>query len=398
MSASPVAHSEARATFEADRFRIVRGRGPVLEMQSTLSELSQRCGQAGAMDHLEYYLARPEFASARPTLVLILGEGEHSTPLTADDVEGAVLVYEMLPLGIGCGLFSADFAGGDRTVIAPGAARSRIAFAAASALLRQGGIGVEVSFSGEDIPRDAEGLQSPSNWHRVKWAARLRTINYSLPLEGSVDATLARMGKHTRRNFRYYRRRAEAILGHRLIESPKLTLEEFLAFNRISSYPVSAELAASRYEATQSFAAGCLYLGLRAANGEWLSLLGGRTSGSKTYIEWLINRADMPSYSLGTVMRAHLIEHQVARGAGQICFIYGTSHSMSYAMFPDTFVDLTVARFQPPWHLVQRIATPNGAGRSLRQMLSNPELDWNVWRSPRRHPIPLRPPARVHPR
>ena len=40
-------------------------------MHAMLVELSARCDQPGAMDHLEYFLTRPKFANKIPCLILV---------------------------------------------------------------------------------------------------------------------------------------------------------------------------------------------------------------------------------------------------------------------------------------------------------------------------------------
>ena len=88
-----------------------------------------------------------------------------------------------------------------------------------------------------------------------------------------------------------------------------------MAFNRISTYPVSEELASWRYESLKLMRDDDLFLGnSRDSSGEWLSLIGGRRQQNGTYVEWQMNRADRAEFSLGTLMRSHLIEHEIQKG------------------------------------------------------------------------------------
>jgi hypothetical protein len=361
------------AWLEGSPVRIVRGREGVLAWKDQLVELSRRSGPANAMTQLEHDLARPAFARKRPTLILTMGRGADG----ADELQAAVLLYEHLILGAGCRLFFADYHGATRTVIAPEDERARAAFIASEFLMQQGALLVHISYEGEQPRMDAAGRGRRTEGRRLTWAIRQRqTIGY-VPVEATVDATLANLGKHTRRNLRYYRRRAEADLGQELIDHPELTRDEFVAFNRICSYPLTDEQALRRHEALQHMPSKYLYLGLRTATGDWLSLIGGRIHEGNTHIEWQMNRADMPSYSLCTLMRSHLIEHEVKCKTRRIYFVGGTSHSIRTAMVPEVKIaDLVVLHYKLPRKALCRMARPDSFAR---EMLSNTALEWHRW-------------------
>jgi hypothetical protein len=333
--------TEEAAWLQSPPVRVVRGRRNVLTWKAQLAELSHRCGQADAIALLEEDLARPAFARKRPTLILITGGGGQ------DGLQAAVLLYEHRIFGVGSRLFSADYQGATRTVIAPEGERARAAFTASEFLIKHGALMVHVSYEGEQPRLDPVGRERRAEGRKLTWAIRQRQSTGYLLVQDTVDATLATLGKHTRRNLRYYRRRAEAELGHKAIDHPKITRDEFMAFNRTCSYPLTQEQAARRYQSTQHLPSGYLYLGLKAANGDWLSLIGGRVHEAATHIEWQMNRADMPSYYLSTVMRSHLIEHEVKRRTKRIYFVGGTPQSMSTALIPaGGIADLVVLHYQ----------------------------------------------------
>jgi hypothetical protein len=329
------------------------------------------------MAQLEEDLARPAFARKRPTLVLTMGRG----PDGADELQAAVLLYEHRIFGVGCRLFFADYLGAARAVIAPEGERIRTAFAAGELLLQQGALLIHVSYEGDE-PR--LGGEVGDTGLKPMWAMRRRQSIGYVQVEDTVDATLASLGKHTRRNLRHYRRRAEADLGQVVIDHPELSCDEFVGFSRACSYPLTEEQAVKRFAAIQHLSPKYLYLGLRAANGEWLSLIGGRREGDNTYIEWQMNRADMPNYSLCTVMRSHLIDYEVQRRSKRVYFVGGTTHSIRSALIPEVKIaDLVVLHpWLPRWAL-KRMARPDSF---VREMLSNTALEWHPWR-----PIPLLP-------
>ncbi len=352
--------------------RIVRGREGVLAWKDRLVELSRRAAQTNAMAWLEHDLARPLFALKRPTLILIMGGGADG----ANELRAAVLLYEHRVFGVGSRLFFSDYHGAAKTVIAAEGERARAAFIASELLMQEGALMVHISYEGDQPQMDAAGRGRQAEEQRWTWAIRQRQAIGYLLVKDTVDATLAQLGKHTRRNLRYYRRRAEAELGQELVDHPELTRDEFVAFTRRCSYALTDEQAARRYEGIQNMPAKYLYLGLRAANGEWLSLIGGHTHESDIQIDWQMNRADMPSYSLCTVMRSHLIEHAVRHQTRRLFFVGGTAHSIRSAMTPVKIADLVVLHDKLPRKALSRMTRPNGFAR---EMLSNTALEWHRW-------------------
>ena len=341
-----------------------------------LVELSARCEQHGAMDHLAYFLSRPKFATKIPCLILFCSNG---TPSNSEEVIAAILLYEYQVAGFGCRLFVADYHGGDRTVIAPPQLRAQIASLGCGALLERGALAVQLTYQTE-LPAP-EGYFVPVATSNSRWrrASTVRAMHGYIALKESYDATLENFGKHTRRNFRASRRHAQANLGYTFVVDPDITREEFLAFNRISTYPVSEELAIWRYEGVTRFP-GHLFLGVRSMNGDWLSVVGGRHQQNGTYVEWQMNRADMGSFSLGTLMRSHLLEHETEKGTKRLYLVGGTPHSMKSAFGIEYFVDLVALRRAFPAFLLRRFARPlMMEGTFLVQALANPELKWEPW-------------------
>ena len=355
---------------------LVRGRDSILRMHRMLVELSACCDQRGAMDHLEYFLSRPKFANKIPCLILFCSV---CPPTCSDEIEGAILLYEYQVSGFGCRVFAADYHGGDRTVIAPPQLRAQIASLGCGALLARGALAVQLTYQTEpslveqSVPHTANG--NP-RWRR---ASSVRPMHGYVPLEDTYDATLANFGKHTRRNLRASRRHAEAKLGYTFVADPVMSKEEFLTFNRVSTHPVSDELAAWRYDAMKLLPE-CLFLGIRDNSGRWLSAIGGRRHQNGTYVEWQMNRADMTTFSLGTLMRSHLLEHEVERGSRRLYLVGGTSHSMKFAFGTDHFVDLVTLRRALPAFLLRRFARPLMLEETfLVQAIADPKLKWEAW-------------------
>lgn len=350
--------------------QVVRGRAAVLSWKEKLVALSERCGQSGAMAHLEYYLARPAFVRKKPTLILTFRRDR-------DDLEAAVLVYEYQVMGIGCRLVVSDYVGTFQTVIAPAGERAKAAFVAGKILAQRGALLAHVSYEGEQPRMDpvARERRAAGGW--MTWAILQRqTIGY-VRVEDTVDATLAHLGKHTRRNLRYYRRRADTTLKQELIDHPQITVNEFVNFSRVCTFPLTEAQALKRHGTIKQMPPNYLFLGIRAANGDWLSMIGGRSHEGNTHIEWQMNRADMSSHSLCTLMRSHLIEYEVNRKTRKIYFVGGTGHSIRTALIPEVKVaDLMVLNGWVPRRLLLKLAPPDSF---VGEMLANTALEWHRW-------------------
>jgi hypothetical protein len=165
-------------------------------------------------------------------------------------------------------------------------------------------------------------------------------------LADTLDQTLAALGRHTRRNFRAYRRRAEADLGAEFVAHVEMSLEEFLEVNRRSTNPAPESLTEWRYgfHGRTTPEDGTMFAGIRAADGRWLSLIGGRRHGSTTEIDWQMNLAGLPRYSLSTVMRAYLLDHEIALGTRRLMFPGGTPHPMRNALGSSRITDIVAVR------------------------------------------------------
>lgn len=189
---------------------------------------------------------------------------------------------------------------------------------------------------------------------------------------------MALLGTRTRNHLRYYRRRAENQLGARFVPEAKISREEFLSMNRISAYPVTDEVAASRYDLLGRLTSPVLY-GMVDRDGRWLSLIGGRHCADSMEMHWQMNRDDMPSQSLGTAMRSMMIEQEVLLGTRRMYVEGGTTHSMSHAFVRQKATDLIVMRQSPLTRvlpaLVKRFLPPENM---LLQVLEDTTL---VWRS-----------------
>lgn len=358
---------------------MLNGSEVVLRMQHMLVELCARCDQHGAMDHLGYFLKRPKFANKIPRLILFSSRADGGLPTSSDEIDAAVLLYQYRIAGFGCRIFAADYHAGDSTVIAPRHDRVRIASLVCAALLERGALVVQITYQTDPAAPEEHHVRDVKGSPRWRWGSTAREMHGYIPLADGYDATLANLGQHTRRNLRASRRYAETNLGYTFVTNPTMTKDEFVAFNRISAYPASDETAAWRCDA-MNLVPESLFLGLKSADGEWMSVIGGRCHQRGTVIEWQMNRADMTAFSLSTLMRSHLIEHESERGSRRLYFVGGTSHTMRHSLIREQFVDLVVMRRSLPAFLLRRFARPLMLEKTfLIQTLVDPKLKWQRW-------------------
>jgi hypothetical protein len=158
-----------------------------------------------------------------------------------------------------------------------------------------------------------------------------------------------------------------------------MSREEFLAMNRVCTYPVAVELATWRYESLKSLP-GRVFLGLKDSKGEWVSLIAGRSHHEITEIDWQMNRAGLPEYSLSTAMRSYLLEHEVAKGTRKLHFEGGTPHSIRRTLLRENVVDLIALRRSPVGLLLRRLTRRFAPENNyLTNMLSYSTVEWKRW-------------------
>jgi hypothetical protein len=315
------------------------------------------------MDDVGYFLSKPGTLRRVPHLLLFSKAPVLDLErLTADDLLGAVLLYRYVVLGCGIGMFSTNDRSGRGTLVAPAALRSAMAEMASRNLMDRGVLAVLISFRDGDSANATKGANkgqplggSTANDKTARWAWRERETPDYLPLEGTFDGTLAKIGTRTRRNMRYYRKRAEAELGCVFLPTVQLGRREFLDFNRECMYAVPAKVASWRYDSLKDVGTA-LFMGMKDRDGRWLSLLGGRRHHDGTEILWQMNRSGLSAYSLSIVMRSYFMEHEIAHGMKKLYMEGGTAHPMRFSFVNDKVTDLVVVRRSRLGSLVPTLA------------------------------------------
>ena len=361
------------------RVHFVTGREPVLRLGQGLMEFSELCGQSGSMHDLAYFLSKPGALPRIPHLLLLgASDLDLRMPRLADLV-GAVLIFEQQIGGFGMGAFATNDRSGRSTLLARPQDRMRVAAMASRALIDRGAHLVLMSFRAQDSSEPASPVQpfpAEGGRYRAHWARRERSIPGYLPLSVTFDATLAGVGTRTRRNLRYYRRRAEAELGCVFVPEVEVTREELLSFNKECMFAVSKQVAAWRHDSLKELS-GPVFMGMKDKEGRWLSMLAGRRYLDRSEILWQMNRDSLAEYSLGTAMRAYFIEREIAHGSRRLYTEGGTPHSMRHSFVPEGLTDLVIKRDSLVAKAMQiaarRFVRPDN---DLSHMLDAPELKW----------------------
>ena len=350
----------------------MRGREAVVGKRGMLVELSRRTGQPGVMDILEHLVHSPTALGKTPYLVLSgLRAGVPAAQATADDVAGAVLVYEYRVAGLGLRVFATDDVTGRRTVLAPHAMRAKVAEEACGILADAGAQVALISLEGSPEP-----VSRPAHPGGYRIAVRTRSFPRDLLLEDTLEATLTLLGRNTRRNLRRYRQRLEEDLGATFVPSVQMGPKEVVELNRNSKNRIADAEALWRYECLQA-TPNRLFSGVQAADGRWLSVVAGRRNGDVTEIEWQMNQTDLPHYSLSTVMRSYLLEHEIELGTRKISFLGGTPHAMRHSLVRSESGDvLMVRKSVRAWLLCGLCRWVFPQSNFLRGMLMDKQLTW----------------------
>jgi hypothetical protein len=367
---------------EGAHFCHVRDRAAILHMRDTLVRFSALCGQTGAMDYLEYFLTSTENLKKAPYLVLLAARSDVNVlKLEAEDLRGAVLIYEYKMLGFHSRVFSTSDFNGSRAVIAPAADRTKVSAMVCHYLMERGAQIAMLTFAGAGDENSPELFVDTSGGAKKRWwTTQTREVGATIVLEKTFDETLTAMGKHTRRNLRHYRRKAEEELMCSFESDVKssLSMARLIELNRASTHPVANVVLERRYN-TMKALDGLYCVGVKTPDGQWISLLGGRRHHGVSEIDWQMNRGGLDKYSVGTVIRSYLIDYEIEIGTGRLFFEGGTPHSMRLAFISEKAVDIVVTKRSLFAFALRRFAQWQSPHKNyLLQTLVNPGLRWDL--------------------
>jgi hypothetical protein len=204
-----------------------------------------------------------------------------------------------------------------------------------------------------------------------------------LPLGDSYEGFLESMGKQTRRNFRYYRRRLES-RGHHHVSEMSLDQFERAAkrlegLNVIGSHRGGTPRAMRMLKAVER----PVLMGLRHENGEWLSIVGGWREGDRIVVFIQMNNdQDYPEDSLCTVARACLIDTAIQQGTRELVFWAGVGLPLARYCSPVPTLDVHLDARTLFWRTTRRIVA------AVSPMLSGKVAELAHWVVPARTDAP----------
>ena len=339
------------------------GENSILAVQHLIDHVRAACGQGeDILTSLPWFLAHAHRSEALPVIVVL-----HTRDNGSDAPVGALLLHGRKVVNIPTGMFKAGYLCGRGAAIGPRPRRPWIAETAARLLISKllaHTVLVTLAGDGVSAPDSALAEAAAGPW-------RMRETRCVLSLEGGMDGLYSRLSYKMRRNFRYYRQRAERDLGCTFL--PDLTAEEHVA--AVEALHARSARPQTRIHALQHAAAlqavpGGFAMGLKDGSGNWLSYLAGWRQPDASSIEWQLNVDDMKTSSLTTAMRHYWLEHEVSLGTPRVIFVGETSPAWSRPCERDWCGDLLLTTKGAAGVLIKTIVqrlSPTGQVASLYQ-------------------------------
>jgi hypothetical protein len=350
----PRAHDASSADgMEGYSVEVLRGADRIHSCELDIQELQRRVGLThNPLLAIEFFLGRVGLFPGNLPVVLLVRSRQR--------LEAAVYLFEKTWLGLPTGYYrSFDHLTGESCVVAPEHSRLALLQFAIDRLFRHGNVRVAwatVSLNAAEPVTDSQQRQD-----HIRFEVSSHRREHRLKLSESFDATLRRFGQHTRRNLRYYRRRAEkdlnAVFHSELTPEQSTQALEQLSQSAFQPFPISL----SEWRKMDGFLRtqpGFFAIGLRSGE-QWLSYLVGVRSGVYTYVLMQINHNGFSRYSLSTVLRSYFFENEIGLGQSEIKFVNGTTALFQRCCEPDTCVTLSARRgliayvifnLIAPWH------------------------------------------------
>jgi hypothetical protein len=293
---------------------LVTGNRALHAYLAEIRQLQRRCGQEDDLTtEPEYFIAANTLENRRCAAVLIRREQE---------LEACVLFYEHCRLGVGLGLFRGGDYIGESLVAGPEAHRVHHVHLATQALLKQRrihGVSLTIKASTDSC---IEIMGPASNFRRFRGTE----VQHKLPLESTYEGMLARLGPRTRRSLAGKRQQLEKSTNVQFMPAlePEQSLEVMLALEAKSMPQRITKFFHARYRLLR-LNSDFFTMGLRLPDGPWLSLLTGWRRNGVTYVDLQMNDMHYKKESISAVMRAFMLEHEIARKQKLINFVGGSS-------------------------------------------------------------------------
>jgi hypothetical protein len=307
---------KAASTFIAGprETELLIGNGALRGHLAEILELRRRCGQEDDLTtEPEYFIAANTLGNRRCSAVLIRRDRE---------LEACVLFYEHTRLGIGIGLFRGGDYIGESLVVAAPPLQATYVHLATQALLRKWrihGVSLTIKASTE---RCIEIMGPASDFRRY----RSSEVQHKLPLKSTYQEMLASLGPRTRRSLAGKRQQLERSAKVKFVPviEPDKALEVMLELEPKSTPQRITAFFHARYHLLRA-KTDFFSMGLQLPHGPWLSLLSGWRRHGVTYVDLQMNDMRYKKESISAVMRAFMLENEIARKQQLINFVAGSS-------------------------------------------------------------------------
>jgi Acetyltransferase (GNAT) domain len=255
--------------------------------------------------------------------VVVVSQGQRMT--------GLLYCRERLVAGIGTRIIVGDDSLGIMVVARSEEAESVIDCAVKTLIKRMATLRLMVDPGKLPLLRGLEAMAD------VRLSRAERHAHLELP--PSYDSFLTKVGPHTRRNLRYYRRKSELANNE---FSPGETYPNFCAATRrlfpraeFTGRRTNLERCLAMIEAMPSR----IMVGLRDRNGDLISVAGGWHDGHRAVVIMQLNDRAFPRASLSLVLRSYLIEDLIRRDFRELIFWAGSSAPISsYSGSPELWI------------------------------------------------------------
>jgi hypothetical protein len=299
-----------------------------------IRQLRLECGQQNDLTTDPQYFILANRLNRRSTVAVLIRRGA--------ELEGCVLVQQYRRFGLRLGLARVGDSLGESQVVGPSSLRLQFVQVAANALLYSARF--HAIFVTIRAPLEAcVAALGPESKHR---RYSRRELRYKLPLAATYADMLAAFGPRTRRSLAGKRRQLEQSLN--VAFQPEISVKkafEAMLFLRERSLPKrnQAFLQARREFQEQTPDAFCM--GMHTPAGDWLSILSGWRRGGVTYIDLQMNDHNYRQQSLSAVMRAFMLEHEIALGQKTVSFVNGCSALLArYCSQGESCTDIYLSR------------------------------------------------------
>ena len=299
------------------KFRVIVAQGPnaIRELQLDIEDLLKRTGNSDEFTRTPaYFLGTIRKGKEKPFVVAVYDR----TTLV-----GVAYCLKRCLFGIPMGIVESGDWDGQRSMLATAARADEVVDIVTRTIFRDkftwlaqlGWISFTPSVQERALEQERSG----------KMMARALSFDVwnDLWLGSDYEEFLASLGSQTRRNMRYYRRRAEA--AGWIFES-NVTFEAAMA--AVDSIYPRQEVGKTREEITvfqQQLAEipGTFFSGIRNNKGEWISIIGGWEKGSNLFVILQLNDASYAKESVSVVLRGYVIEKAIEAGVRRMKFIGG---------------------------------------------------------------------------